>query len=103
MSVRILAYEYLSTGALAGRPGAASLAREGLAMLTAVLEDLAGCPEAHVLTVVSADLADRVRQGVPGCEVHTADLAGEEEQFRRLARTADWSLVIAPEFDDALA
>src|SRR2546421_84246 len=41
MSVRILAYEYLSTGALAGQPGAASLAAEGLAMLSAVLQDAA--------------------------------------------------------------
>ena len=96
--MRVLAYEYLSTGALAGRPGADSLAAEGLAMLAAVLEDLAGCPGVHPVTVVAAGLVGRVA----GCEVHVAE-PDEEGQFRRLARMADWSLIIAPEFDDLLA
>ncbi|MFO0928109.1 MAG: ATP-grasp domain-containing protein [Gemmataceae bacterium] len=99
MTMRVLAYEYLSTGALDGQPGAASLRTEGLAMLTAVIADLAACPGVEVHTLIAADRAERV----PPCVVHRCDPAGEEEAFRRLAGEVDACLVIAPECDDLLA
>ena len=39
--MRILVHEFVSGGGLAGRPVPASLAREGAAMLTALVADLA--------------------------------------------------------------
>jgi predicted ATP-grasp superfamily ATP-dependent carboligase len=76
--VILFLYEY--TCAAAG-PVASSLAAEGRAMLTALTEDF---------------------RRVPGFEVCTLD-ADDEHAFRKLARTADATLVIAPEFDDLLA
>jgi tyramine---L-glutamate ligase len=81
--MRIFVYEHLCALG-AGDAGQASLApsllREGRAMLDAV----------------SADL-----RSVPGVEVVTAASAGEPD-FRRHAADADFSLVIAPEFDGIL-
>jgi tyramine---L-glutamate ligase len=86
--MRVFVYEYLSTGAMAGQPGAESLAREGRAMLAAVVADLTACPGVDVVTMPPADAIG------PG---------EEEALFRRLARDSDRALVIAPEFDDLLA
>ena len=81
MTIRVFVYEYLTAGAFAHLPGAESLAREGRAMLGAVLADLEACPNVGVVTVEGAEEAD----------------------FRAAARCADFALVIAPEFDDILA
>lgn len=78
----VFVYEFLSTGAMAGQPGAESLAREGRAMLTAAVADLAACPGVDVVTMPPGD---------------------EEAVFRRLARGCDRALIVAPEFDDLLA
>ena len=101
--MRILVSEYLSTGALAGRPGAESLAREGLAMLAAVLADLSACRGVEVVAFAAPGLVDAVRQKAPAAEVHPVGPADEEPIFRRLARGCDFALVIAPEFDELLA
>lgn len=99
MTCRVLAYEYLSTGALAGEAGSASLAAEGLAMLRAVLLDLAACPGVTPVTLAADDPGGQL----PACELHRCDPAAEEALLRRLAAGADACLVIAPEFDDLLA
>jgi predicted ATP-grasp superfamily ATP-dependent carboligase len=79
--IRVFVYEYTcaarSASSEAGR--AASLCAEGDAMLRAVLADF---------------------QAVPGVEAFTIrDCGDEEAEFRAAARGADWSLVIAPEFN----
>ena len=62
--------------------GAASLRAEGEAMLKAALADF---------------------ESVPGVEAFTIPSSTDEEAaFRAAARRADWSLVIAPEFDRIL-
>jgi predicted ATP-grasp superfamily ATP-dependent carboligase len=101
--MRVLVHEYLSTGALAGRPGADSLAREGLAMLGAVLADLSACRGVEVVTLAAPGLVGAVRQSAPAAEVHPVGPGDEEPAFRWLARRCDSALVIAPEFDDLLA
>lgn len=103
MTMRVLVSEYLSTGALDGQPGAASLAVEGLTMLAAVLADLSACPGVEVHTVVAPPLADRLLTAAPACRVHRWDPRHEEQAFRRLAAEAHACLVIAPECDDLLA
>jgi hypothetical protein len=79
--MRVFVYEYLSTGAMAGQPGAESLTREGRAMLAAAVADLAAC----------------------GVDVVTMPPGDDEAVFRRLARDCGRALVVAPEFDDHLA
>jgi predicted ATP-grasp superfamily ATP-dependent carboligase len=78
--MRIFLYEYTCAVADATLP--ASLRAEGRAMLSAVVEDFAQ---------------------VPGVTVCTLQPSGAEEAaFRRLARQADFTLVIGPETDDLL-
>jgi predicted ATP-grasp superfamily ATP-dependent carboligase len=99
---RIFVYEYMCGGGL--RPAediqrAASLCTEGRAMLTAVLADFGRVPGVGVHTI----LDERLRGDWPAVEGIRRIAAGDEESaFREEARSADWSLVIAPEFDRIL-
>jgi predicted ATP-grasp superfamily ATP-dependent carboligase len=101
--MRVFVYEYLSSGA--GSPSQelpVSLQREGWAMLSAVLEDLARCPGVQLATLLSPRLL--LPSTCPAnIACHCVSPRGEEESFRTLAASADWSLVIAPEFDGLLA
>lgn len=81
---RVFVYEYTCAAPPASleASGAASLCAEGEAMRKALLADFAA---------------------VPGVEAFTLDSSVDEEAaFRAAARRADWSLVIAPEFDQIL-
>lgn len=75
--MRVFVYEYLSARGL----GADPMYREGRTMRDAVATDFAA---------------------LPGYEVVTLD-DDEPSSFAALAATADWSLVIAPEFDGILS
>jgi predicted ATP-grasp superfamily ATP-dependent carboligase len=91
--MRIFVYEHLCCGmGRADLPD--SLQAEGRAMLSAVLEDFGRIPGvvAQTLPGEHDDPSPRPPGG-PG---------DREEAFRDLARTADYTLVIAPEFDDIL-
>jgi predicted ATP-grasp superfamily ATP-dependent carboligase len=100
---RILLYEYTCSGGLLSSEhtfDAASLMREGWAMLRALATDLSAIPGLQVQV-----LADH--RGLPGplanCEliaVHTA--VEERELIAQLAAAADWTMVVAPESDGAL-
>jgi len=81
--VTIFVYEYLSCQP-AGVLGE-SLRSEGRAMLSAVMQDFAAIPGVHVVTM-------------------PAEVSSEAEAtiFRDLASQADFTLVIAPEFDELL-
>src|SRR5689334_14374883 len=78
--MRIFVYEY--TCALADSALAGSLVAEGRAMLSALLEDFRRIPDIEAITLA------------PGAE---------PAEFRDLARSADWTVVIAPEQDGILA
>jgi len=82
--MRIFVYEYTCTAppALLKVGGAASLSTEGEAMLQAVLADFRCIPGIEPFTI---------------CHEHN-----EEATFRAAARSANWSLIIAPEFHDIL-
>jgi predicted ATP-grasp superfamily ATP-dependent carboligase len=80
--VRFFVYEYVSARVDLALP--ASLRQEGEAMLRAVAADLAWIAGAEVRTLPAS----------------TPE--GEQAAFRVLARWADFSLVIAPEFDNIL-
>jgi predicted ATP-grasp superfamily ATP-dependent carboligase len=80
MPMRVFVYEH--TCALVADSAAASLRAEGRAMLFAVLADF---------------------RRVPGVEAVTLPAGSGREAFCDLARSAAYSLVIAPEFDGILA
>lgn len=97
--MRIFVYEYISSGAMTAP--APSLRAEGWAMLSAVLDDLGACPRVTVTTLLDPALAAS-RQWPPNIKIHATKPEGEEASIRELARTADFTLLIAPEFEDIL-
>lgn len=100
--MRILVSEFLSSGGLARHTGGASLAREGLAMLRAVLSDVVDCAGVEAATLVLPELEPLLpRHPHLHCEIVTPET--ESVRFRMLARQCSHALVIAPEFDDILA
>ncbi len=85
--MRVFVYEYLTARGLGADPADLlhSMYREGRAMRDAAAADFAA---------------------LPGCEVATLDGVSEADEpaaFATRAATADWSLVVAPEFDGVLA
>ena len=95
-------YEWITGGGLVEESGALpeSLLKEGSAMLTAMARDLAAIPGASVSVLKDMRL-DAL--SLPGCRVHEVQSrADQEEEFLRQANEADYTLVIAPEFDGIL-
>lgn len=68
-------------------------------MLSAVLDDFRRLPNLCVETLLSAEDVSPVPDGV---QVHRTEPSEVEATFRARARHADFTLVIAPEFDDLL-
>ncbi len=98
--MRVFVYEYVCGGGMAGRPLPESLAREGWAMLASIADDLARIERVRVSTMLDA----RLRHQPLGVERRLiADAGSEPELFKTMAREADATLVIAPEFDGVLA
>jgi predicted ATP-grasp superfamily ATP-dependent carboligase len=89
--VNLFVYEYFSA-----RNSTAALRQEGWAMLQAVAEDLARIPDTSVRTLLAAGMI-----APPNCTAESPQ-PDEETAFRRLASWADYSLIIAPEWDDLL-
>ena len=100
---RILVYEYTCSGGLLAAEhtyDAASLMREGWAMLAALATDLAKIPGLHVQV-----LADH--RGLPGplpdCELVAVHSPTQERaRLAQLTTGADWTIIVAPETDGAL-
>jgi predicted ATP-grasp superfamily ATP-dependent carboligase len=96
-------YEYACSGGLLSTESTdnlATIAQEGWAMLRAVAADLVALPDTQVN--VLADHHGLPAQ-LPDCEltpVHNP--ADEQSKLRQLAKGADWTLLIAPEFDHLL-
>jgi tyramine---L-glutamate ligase len=67
-------------------------------MLSAILEDLSQLPAVETTTLLNNEICERSTN--PKCKVVV--LRDEEEDFRKLASEADYSLIIAPELDDIL-
>lgn len=89
--MRIFVYEYFSSGVLSSRPGAESLRAEGWAMLSAVARDLQQCPGVQTVMLLDPELTG------PGEIMRCVGPDEEALAFRSLARSADRTLVIAPE------
>jgi predicted ATP-grasp superfamily ATP-dependent carboligase len=98
--MRILVHEFVSGGGLAGRDVAASLAREGLAMLTALIADLAAIHRHQIVTTVDPRFA---LPTPPGVEVVTLSPGSEgRATLDALIASADAVWLVAPETNRCL-
>ena len=99
--MRILVYEFFSGGGLAGRDVPASLAREGSAMLTALLSDLAVIRGHQVVTTVDPRFSLALP---PGVETLTLSPSRKPNAncLDDLIASADAVWLIAPETGRAL-
>jgi predicted ATP-grasp superfamily ATP-dependent carboligase len=94
----VFVYEYISGGGTLSEASlpAESLRREGGAMLRAAASDFQALPDVCVTVLHDARWAGLE---LPPCEIVTvAEASAEQAAFQQLARRADWTLVIAPEF-----
>jgi predicted ATP-grasp superfamily ATP-dependent carboligase len=82
--IRVFVFEFTCAASAASRDaaGATALNAEGEAMLSAVLADFKQVPNVEAFSIESGTYS--------------------QSSFRAAARQADWSLVIAPEFNDNL-
>jgi hypothetical protein len=94
--MRIFVHEYVCGGGLAGQPLPESLRREGWAMLRAVVEDFARCPGVEVVTLLDSRLSAFVDE-LSGATVDFVVPSTEAVRYGERTRTADFTLVIAPE------
>ena len=95
-------YEWITGGGLVEETGALpkSLLAEGTAMVSALGKDLAAIPGASVSLLKDMRL-DALP--IPECEVcEVQSRYDHDEQFETLAKSADYVVVIAPEFDGIL-
>jgi predicted ATP-grasp superfamily ATP-dependent carboligase len=98
--MRLFVSEYVCSGAWPDATLPESLAREGRAMLLALVEDAARIPQWEVRTTWDRRLGDFPVQGVSALIVDGE--SDEQAAFDRLARESDASYVIAPELDNLL-
>jgi len=99
--VRILVYEFVSGGGLAGGDVPASLGREASAMLTALVADLSAIGSHEIVTTADARFPHATP---PGVEVVTLPPARtrREALLGRLMASADAVWLVAPETDRCL-
>jgi predicted ATP-grasp superfamily ATP-dependent carboligase len=97
--MRILVHEFVSGGGLAGRAVTPSLAREGAAMLAALVADLAAIRHHQIITTVDARFP---LAAPPGVEVVTLLPERIDRQLDALIATADAVWLVAPEIDSLL-
>lgn len=101
--MRIFVYEFVTAGgfldsALGEIPS--SLLAEGSAMRNALAADFAALPGCQVSLLEDDRLPERRLEGVDHCRVES--LETHDRAFAACASAADWSVVVAPEFDGHL-
>ena len=92
--MRILVHEFFSGGGLAGRDVPVSLAREGSAMLAALVADLAAISGHQIVTTADPRFP---LKAPPGVEVVTLSARSSKRILERLIASADAVWLIAPE------
>jgi predicted ATP-grasp superfamily ATP-dependent carboligase len=92
--MRILVFEFASGGGLAGRPVPRSLAREGRAMLTALVADLARIGRHDIVTTADRRFTLRAPRGVDVVSIGPGGAALDD-----LIASVDAVWLIAPETD----
>ena len=100
--MHVFLYEWITGGGLVEQPGAlpTSLLAEGSAMLTALAADFAAIDGCRVSVLRDMRLDDLVLSGCDVIDVHSA--YHHEDEIARLAAITDYTLMVAPEFDNIL-
>jgi predicted ATP-grasp superfamily ATP-dependent carboligase len=96
--MQIFIYEYTCAAGVASHSLSAALQSEGWAMFRALLEDFGRLPGIETFTLLVEHCPYDYRYGV--CRRVRSE--EEETRFRELAAAADFTLLIAPEFDGIL-
>ena len=100
--MKIFLYEFITGGGLVGSGDlmSSSIFAEATAIIRALAADFCAIDHAQVSALKDYHLTDF---DLPGCQVSEVTTSDEEhEAFRRLSCDADWTVVIAPEFDGNL-
>lgn len=103
MPQMIFVYEFITSGGLLSVGSEAptgSLLREGAAMFTALVEDLVRIPGVTVVAMRDFRVEMEVSPTMECSQVESTE--SEKSHFDKLAANADWTIVIAPEFDELL-
>jgi len=100
--MHVFLYEWITGGGLVEQPGALppSLMVEGSAIISALAADFAAVAGTRVTVLRDMRLAHLPMRGCEVVEIQSSADWGEE--FDRYANRADWTLVVAPEFDRIL-
>jgi predicted ATP-grasp superfamily ATP-dependent carboligase len=100
LPLNIFIFEYVTGGGfLGGENPPGSLLAEGRAMLRALADDFCRLPGVNV----TATCDQRFTLVLPGCQVTEVATADQRDAtFNKLAERAEWTVVIAPEFDGLL-
>ena len=98
--MRVFIYEYVCGGGLVGRPLPDSLAREGWAMLRSIVEDFERVERCEVVTTLDERYIGR-QLATRKFEVVTCR-EDERRAIERRAGDCEWTLIIAPEFENVL-
>ena len=98
--MRIFIHEYVSGGGLSGEPLPARMAREGLLMLQAILEDFLFLRRHEIRSTIDARLRTTVPANLP---MTIVDRKRYAEVFAAFLDWAEAVLLIAPETDGVLA
>ncbi len=94
--MKVFVYEYCCSQPLHSEATAQALRGEGLAMLSALMTDLAGIAGIEPMGLLADDFPP---VAFPSQRI---GVAAEEQAYRRLAAASDWTIVIAPEIDGIL-
>jgi predicted ATP-grasp superfamily ATP-dependent carboligase len=100
--MRLFLYEWITGGGLVEESGRlpASLLAEGSAMVAALAADFAAIDGCRVTAFRDMRLHEPALAGCDVVEIHSKPEWAEA--FDRAASEADWTLVVAPEFDNIL-
>jgi len=96
--VKIFLYEYTCSGGFSSDPHALPLCNEGWAMLSALAKDFGRIPGVETITLLDQNCPRQLSGSI-------RRLSPEEQEqivFQNLASAADYTLIVAPEFDDLL-
>jgi predicted ATP-grasp superfamily ATP-dependent carboligase len=101
--MRLFVYEYLSSGMAGDTDTLSSLNTEGWSMLRSLLSDLGLCDGVATTTMLDPRWRDESKRWPTNLELHFPSFGLRERTFDSLAAAADYTLIIAPEFDGILA
>jgi predicted ATP-grasp superfamily ATP-dependent carboligase len=95
--MRIFVYEHVTGGGVAGRPLPRVLAREGLAMRAALLEDLAATEQHDIVTTMDVRAACEAPRGVQAIAVGGGECGRASATIDAVIAGVDAVWLIAPE------